>query len=115
MAETATTARYPVRVPLVNEVWGIWKSLKMARANILRIIPEVATRQQMVSGRTGKRWHMVMDPQAIRHMLLDRLEDYPKSVVTKALLRPAVGESIFIRLWLARGELRFRRNCIIVD
>jgi cytochrome P450 len=50
----------------------------------------------MVSGKTGKRWHMVMDPPAIREMLLDRLDDYPKSVVTKNLLKPAIGESLFI-------------------
>jgi cytochrome P450 len=29
-------------------------------------------------------------------MLLDRLDDYPKSLVTKNLLKPAIGESLFI-------------------
>jgi cytochrome P450 len=96
MPDTALPSRLPVRVPLVNEPWGIFKSLQMARTNILRIIPEIATMQPMVSGKTGKRWHMVMDPVALRVMLLDRLDDYPKSVVTKNLLRPAVGESLFI-------------------
>lgn len=86
----------PVRVPLVTEPWGVLKSLSAARRNVLSILPEIATRQPMVSGKTGKRWHMVMDPGAIRHMLLDRLEDYPKSDVTKNLLRPAIGESLFI-------------------
>ena len=78
MPDTALSQRVPVRVPLVNEVLGIWKSLAVARSNVLRIIPEVATSQPMVSGKTGKRWHMVMDPNAIRHMLLDKLENYPK-------------------------------------
>ncbi|EAP82008.1 hypothetical protein NAS141_09721 [Sulfitobacter sp. NAS-14.1] len=50
----------------------------------------------MVSGKMGKRWHMVMDPTAIREMLLDRVDDYPKSLVTKNPLRPAIGESLFI-------------------
>jgi cytochrome P450 len=86
----------PVKVPLVTEPWGILKSLSMARRNVLRIIPDIATKQPMVSGKTGKRWHMVMDPGAIRQILLDRLEDYPKSVVTKNLLKPAIGESLFI-------------------
>ncbi|MFC6641353.1 cytochrome P450 [Sulfitobacter profundi] len=71
-------------------------SLQMARRNVLSIIPKIATTQPMVSGKTGKRWHMVMDPGAIREILLDRLEDYPKSDVTKNLLRPAIGESLFI-------------------
>lgn len=99
MPQTAVlgaNSRVPVRVPLVTEPWGILKSLRAARQNVLSIIPELATRQNMVSGRTGKRWHMVMDPQAIREMLLDRLDQYPKSIVTKNLLKPAIGESLFI-------------------
>jgi cytochrome P450 len=86
----------PVRVPLVTEPWGIWKSLNAARENVLSIIPDIATKQPMVSGKTGKRWHMVMDPQAIRRIMLDRLDDYPKSIVTKNLLKPAIGNSLFI-------------------
>ncbi|MFU8834632.1 cytochrome P450 [Roseovarius autotrophicus] len=94
---TATeTAPTPVRVPLVTEPLGILGSLRAARENVLSIIPEIATRQPMVSGRTGKRWHMVMDPGAIRRMLLEELDNYPKSLVTKNLLRPAIGESLFI-------------------
>ena len=86
----------PVRVPLVTEPLGILQSLTAARRNLLSIIPEIATRQPIVSGRTGKRWHMVMDPDTIRHILLERLENYPKSDVTKNLLRPAIGESLFV-------------------
>ena len=95
-ASAQTAPALPVRVPLVTEPWGILKSLQEARRNVLSIIPEIATRQPMVSGKTGKRWHMVMDPVAIREILLDRLEDYPKSIVTKNLLKPAIGESLFI-------------------
>jgi cytochrome P450 len=94
---TATdTAPTPVRVPLVTEPLGILGSLRAARENVLSIIPDIATRQPMVSGRTGKRWHMVTDPGAIRRMLLEELDNYPKSLVTKNLLRPAIGESLFI-------------------
>ncbi len=95
-AVSTETDRLPVRVPLVTEPWGIWRSLQEARNNVLSIIPEIATRQPMVSGKTGKRWHMVMDPGAIREMLLDRLDQYPKSLVTKNLLKPAIGDSLFI-------------------
>lgn len=90
------TSALPVRVPLVSEPWGIVKSLREARRNVLGIIPQVATQEPIVSGRTGKRWHMVMDPGAIREILLDRVADYPKSVVTKNLLKPAIGDSLFI-------------------
>ncbi|WP_102224126.1 cytochrome P450 [Acidimangrovimonas sediminis] len=86
----------PVSVPLVTRPLGLWGSLKHARRNLLEIIPEIATRQPIVSGRTGKRWHMVMDPEANRRILKEKVEDYPKSDVTKAILRPAIGESLFV-------------------
>ncbi len=98
MSQTAALPRpaAPVHVTLVTEPMGVLGSLRAARRNVLSIIPAIATRQPMVSGRTGKRWHMVMDPGAIRRMLLENLDDYPKSLVTKNLLRPAIGESLFI-------------------
>lgn len=96
MPETAPNLRQPVRVPLVDEEWGIWKRLQMARSNVLQMIPKSATTEPIVSGQTGKRWHMITDPNAIREVLLERLEQYPKSIVTKNLLRPAIGESLFI-------------------
>lgn len=86
----------PVHAPLVTKPMGLWKSLQAARNNLLEIIPDLATRQPMVSGRTGKRWHMVMDPVALRRILLENLDNYPKSLVTKNLLKPAIGESLFI-------------------
>lgn len=86
----------PVKVPLVTQPMGIIGSLGAARRNVLSIIPEIATRQPMVSGRTGKRWHMAMDPGAIRRILLENLDNYPKSLVTKNLLKPAIGDSLFI-------------------
>ena len=89
-------AKEPVKVKLVTEPMGLWGSLQASRRNVLSIIPDIATHQPMVSGKTGKRWHMVMDPGALKRMLLERLDDYPKSVVTKNLLRPAIGESLFI-------------------
>jgi cytochrome P450 len=86
----------PAHVPLVREPWGLLRSLKAARENLLTILPALATQQPMVSGKTGRRWHMVMDPTAIRRILLEKIDDYPKSLVTKNLLRPAIGESMFI-------------------
>ena len=86
----------PVRVPLNNEVLGVWGSLRAARRNVLELIPELATRLPVVSGSTAKRWHMVMDPAALKRVLRDRVEDYPKSVVTKLILEPAIGDSLFV-------------------
>ena len=64
--------------------------------NVLRIIPAQALEQPIISGRTFVNWHMIMDPAAIKRVLLDWLDDYPKSNVTKTLLGPAIGESLFI-------------------
>ncbi|MEH6673756.1 MAG: cytochrome P450 [Sulfitobacter sp.] len=99
----------PARVALINQPVGLFRSLAMARRNVLSIIPELAVKQPMVSGKMGKRWHMVMDPIAIREMLLDRVDDYPKSLVTKNLLRPAIGKSLFI----AEGaQWRWQRRAV---
>jgi cytochrome P450 len=86
----------PVRVPLATEALGIWGSLAAGRRNVLELIPEIATHAPMISGRTGKRWHMVMDPEALKRVLRDRLEYYPKSLVTKLILGPAIGDSLFV-------------------
>ena len=91
-----STQLLPVHVPLVTRPMGVFASLAAARRNLLEILPDIATRQPMVSGRTGKRWHMVMDPGAIRRMLLENIDNYPKSLVTKNLLKPAIGDSLFI-------------------
>ena len=88
--------KQPVKIPLVTQPISVSQSLSRARRNVLSILPEIATRQPMVSGKTGIRWHMVMDPEALKRVLRDRLEDYPKSGVTKSLLRPAIGNSLFI-------------------
>ncbi len=95
-SSSGTPSALPVRVPLVTEPLGFLGSLRAAQRNILSIIPDIATRQPIVSGKTGVRWHMLMDPDAIRHVLLEQLDSYPKSKVTKNLLRPAIGESLFV-------------------
>ena len=89
-------AHLPARVPLATEPLGVWGSLQAGRRNILELIPELATHAPILSGRTGKRWHMVMDPGALKQILRDRVEDYPKSMVTKLILEPAIGESLFV-------------------
>ena len=86
----------PARVPLHSVPLGILGSLKAGRRNVLELIPEIATHVPMLSGRTGKRWHMVMDPGALKVVLRDKVTDYPKSEVTKLILQPAIGDSLFV-------------------
>lgn len=96
--DTATEAdtALPVRVPLATEPLGILGTLRAGRRNVLELIPEIATHAPIISNPRGKRWHMVMDPDALRRVLRDRVEDYPKSDVTKLMLAPAIGQSMFI-------------------
>src|SRR5690606_29994763 len=96
MTDTAHSSDLPPRVPLASRPLGIIGSALTARRNVLELIPELALRQPMVSGRLGIRWHMVMDPVALRRVLKDRVDDYPKSTVTRLILEPAIGDSLFV-------------------
>ncbi len=98
----------PARVPLHSTPLGLLASARAGQRNVLELIPEIATRQPMLSGRTGKRWHMVMEPGALKRILRDRVEDYPKSTVTKLILEQAIGDSLFVAegadwLWQRRA------------
>jgi len=86
----------PVRVPLHKPPLGILESVRTGRRNVLELIPDIATQVPILSGRTVKRWHMVMDPGALKRILKDNVDNYPKSVVTKLMLNPAIGDSLFI-------------------
>ena len=107
MHNSVSSTDIPVSVPLVEKPLNLWQSFRAARENIVGIIPKIATREPIVSGKTGTRWHMITDPDAIRAVVLERVEQYPKSVVTKNLLKPAIGDSLFI----AEGaEWRWQRR-----
>ncbi|MBM7069782.1 cytochrome P450 [Actibacterium sp. 188UL27-1] len=84
----------PVRATLADQPAGLLASYAQSQQNLLRLIPKAALEKPIISGVTATRWHMVMDPGAIRRILQARVEDYPKSDVARAILRPAVGDSM---------------------
>ncbi|MDM7458933.1 MAG: cytochrome P450 [Paracoccus sp. (in: a-proteobacteria)] len=86
----------PAKVALAVRPLGLLATAATARRNVLELIPAIATRQPIVSGKTGIRWHMVMDPESLRRILKERVDDYPKSTTTKLLLNPAIGDSLFV-------------------
>lgn len=97
MPDGTRPAATPPKVDLVRQPMGIFETLRKARNNLIEIIPEAATKQPIISGKTGIiRWHMVMDPAANRRILKEKLDIYPKSDVTKNILRPGIGDSLFI-------------------
>ena len=85
----------PAKVPVATRPLTISQTVRKARNNVLEILPRLIFRQPMISGVLVKRWHMVAHPPALERILKDRVDDYPKSPVTKRLLKPAIGESLF--------------------
>lgn len=85
----------PPKVEVSHRPLSLGETARKARRNVLEILPGLIFRQPMVSGRMIKRWHMVADPDALERILKTRADDYPKSPVTKRLLQPAIGESLF--------------------
>lgn len=108
MSQTKTNPiQTPVKITLTNAPLSFAQVFKKMRKNILEIIPESATRQPIISGgfTSWRRWHMVMEPDALKRVLQDRHEDYPKSLATIALLQPVLGNSILLaegREWRAQ-------------
>jgi cytochrome P450 len=102
--------RRPVSAQLADRPMGVVESYFAARRNLLDIIPARALVQPVLSGQTGpQRWHMLMDPAGIRRVLLEAVEAYPKSVATRAVLEPAIGNSLF----LAEGDdWRWQRRTV---
>jgi len=86
----------PVSAALIDHDPGFLQYLSNLRENVLLAIPAQALDSPIYTGKTLTRWHMIMEPAAIKRVLLDRLEDYPKSGVTKAVLGPAIGSSLFV-------------------
>ncbi len=91
--------KFPAKVPLRVKPWGatgVLKFLKAARRNLIELIPQTAVEQPMLSSIGRRRWHMVMDPAALRHILKDKVDSYPKADVAVNILREAVGDSVFL-------------------
>ncbi len=90
-----STRRLPPNVTPPTRPLSLVQIIRTAKRNVLEIIPALAYRQPMVSGRLGAPWHMVQDPDALRRIFLDNVGNYPKSEVMLRMLRPAVGDSLF--------------------
>jgi len=79
-------ARLPVRPPHVSGQVDPLRSYAMAQRNVLEMIPREAFTDWSVTGTWPARFHMIMEPGAIRRVVQTRVEDYPKSDIARAML-----------------------------
>ncbi|MGF1501241.1 MAG: cytochrome P450 [Paracoccaceae bacterium] len=91
----------PVSITPPPAPLGLWQAFRTARRNVLEIVPAAAYREPIVMGGRGGRvrWRMLMDPPWVEHVLKTRAQDYPRSDVTRRLLAPREGQSLFTADW----------------
>lgn len=104
----ASSSALPAHIPLGKAKHGVWQNLLAARRNIFEILPRGTQHHPILSSSLlGRRFHLVMDPDGLRRILKDAVDDYPKAPETDSVLRKAMGKSLF----MAHGEeWRFQRR-----
>jgi cytochrome P450 len=85
----AVPERRPVRLP--------WRAVAGAlRGNALAAFPDEAFDQEVVVQKSlGRRIIIENRPEAIRHVLIAKAENYRRSVATERVLRPLFGRGLF--------------------
>jgi cytochrome P450 len=106
MALDASSARLPVSVPGLTYEPGLWQSYRIARRNVLELIPQAAYETPVLTGGKRPGWVMITDPPAMERVLKDRVEAYPKNAILKRLMQPRRGENMIV----AEGESARRQR-----
>lgn len=96
MTLDSSPPRHPVAVPIPEKPRGFLDAVRAMQHNALALLPKLAFTQPIVSGHVVRRFHMVMDPPSLRQILKDKAENYPKSEESQAMLRPALGNGLFL-------------------
>lgn len=86
----------PVSVPGLTYQPGLWGSYRIARRNVLELIPERAYHEPVLSGGKRPGWVMIADPHAMERVLKDRVDAYPKNEILKRLMRPRRGTNLIV-------------------
>ncbi|MEP3631342.1 MAG: cytochrome P450 [Hyphomicrobiales bacterium] len=75
----------------------IWRILNSRKNDILHYIPEKAFSVFMgkAPGVSKRNVYLINDPNMIKHVMVDRVDDYPKSDLVTGSLMPLLGDSIF--------------------
>ncbi|MGF1658253.1 MAG: cytochrome P450 [Rubrimonas sp.] len=95
---------FPVGVPAPPKPLGLWGTFRTARRNVLELIPAPAYREPILSGGGmiglgASRWMMIMAPEWVEHVLKTRARDYPRSDITRRVLKPREGDSLLTAEW----------------
>ncbi|MEM9047500.1 MAG: cytochrome P450 [Pseudomonadota bacterium] len=84
----------PAGVTAPDAPLGLWASYRTARRNVLELIPAAAYHAPVIADQKRGRWIMLMDPEAIDHVLRQREADYPKSAILIRLMTPRKGQNL---------------------
>ncbi|MEM9438094.1 MAG: cytochrome P450 [Pseudomonadota bacterium] len=87
---------HPVSVPGLTYEPGLWGSYRIARRNVLELIPERVYHEPVLTGGKRPGWIMITDPSAMERVLKDRVDDYPKNEIVKRLMSPRKGTNLIV-------------------
>jgi len=96
---SATADTFPVLAGPVppEKLLPLISFLKVARDNVLNAVPRFAYEQKISEAKlAGGRVVLLADPAAVKHVLLDHVENYPKASYERRGLRAALGEGILV-------------------
>lgn len=86
----------PVSIPGLTYEPGLWGSYRIARRNVLELIPDRAYHEPVLTGGKRPGWVMITDPPAMERVLKDRVDAYPKNEILKRLMRPRQGTNMIV-------------------
>jgi cytochrome P450 len=92
--DSRASADCPASVPVPATWPGPLQAWRIMRRNLLELLPEEVYREPIVSGGRLRRWHMLMDPALLEHVLKRREAIYPRSDVTLRIFRSTRGDNV---------------------
>ena len=83
------------RPPLFRGRLPLREFLRKVRESSISTYPEEAYEQEIMERRILWRRNLVVSaPEAVKHILLDNVENYRKSALTRRLLEPGLGQGL---------------------
>ncbi len=86
----------PPDAELLGKRPGLLGLIRLARGNVLNVIPRDALHHRMVSGKLLRRFHVVVDPEGNRRIFKSNFANYPKSPEAKGVLAKALKHGLFV-------------------